>query len=191
MKIWKNVTIPEYSELYKVSNEGDVYSIRNHRCLKPKLSKVGYCRVGLSVNGKVKVVGIHRLVALAFIDNPQNKPTVNHINEIKTDNRVENLEWATNKEQNIHGTRIERAKRNTNYKARNIDYKSVADKHDYTRLDMCGRKKTSVYKDGIFIKTFNSQKEAAEFTKVSMAKVSECVNGKIKRCKGFQFRLCS
>lgn len=191
MKKWKNVTIPEFSELYMVSNEGDVYSVRSGKCLKPKKSKAGYYRVGLAKDGKVKSVSIHRLVALAFVDNPLNKPTVNHINEIKTDNRAENLEWATNKEQNIHGTRIERARKHTNYKARGIDYKQVAAKHDYNRPDMCGRKRTAVYKDGILLKIFESQKQASDFTGISQGKLSECINGKNKFCKGYEFRVCS
>ena len=94
---WK--TIQGYEGLYSVSNRGRVYSYRSKRCLKPAHTKAGYHCVHLADKGKVSVMFIHRLVALAFIPNPQDKPTVNHINEIKTDNRVENLEWATNHEQ--------------------------------------------------------------------------------------------
>lgn len=191
MKIWKKVTIPEFSELYLISNDGDVYSVRSGKCLKPKKSKKGYYRIGLAKGGKVKNISIHRLVALAFINNPLNKPTVNHINEIKSDNRVENLEWATSKEQNMHGTRIERARKHTNYKERKIDYKQVAANHDYSRLDMCNRKETQAYKNGVFIGKFNTQKEAAEYCGVSKGKVSQCVNGQRKQTKGYEFRSTS
>ena len=106
MEMWKGV--PGYEGLYRVSDQGRVYSVRNEIVLKPVNSK-GYCVVTLSDHGKAKLAKVHRLVAMAFIPNPENKPTVNHRNEIKTDNRACNLEWATNAEQNAHGTRLQRA----------------------------------------------------------------------------------
>lgn len=75
---------------------------RKGRILKPALDKYGYHRVTFSYNGKRKSYSVHRLVATAFIPNPENKPTVNHKNGIKTDNSIENLEWATQSEQKRH-----------------------------------------------------------------------------------------
>ena len=182
---WRDCSI--YPEWYSVSSDGQVLSKRSGKCLKPKKSKTGYLRVVLSYRGETKTCFIHRLVALAFIPNPENKLTVNHKDEIKTNNCVENLEWATNKEQNVYGTRLERARKNTNYKARNIDYFVVASKHDYTLQKMCNRKKVKVIKDGKEW-IFNSQKQASEFTNVSKGKVSQCVLGNKKSCKGFVFQ---
>ena len=70
--------------------------------LKPSLNKKGYLRVYLSVNSKKYTKSVHRIVAETFIDNPLNKNTVNHINGIKTDNSIYNLEWATNLENMQH-----------------------------------------------------------------------------------------
>lgn len=75
---------------------------RKGRFLKPVKDKYGYLRITVSKNGTRKSFFVHRLVAQAYIPNPENKPTINHINGIKTDNRVENLEWATHKEQKTH-----------------------------------------------------------------------------------------
>lgn len=98
------VEIKGYDSKYYVSNLGRVKSVkyRRPRILKPRLDNHGYYRVAL-VNGKrIKECKIHRLVAEAFIENPYNKPTVNHIDGNKRNNRVENLEWATSKEQMEH-----------------------------------------------------------------------------------------
>ena len=99
----------------KVSDNGDVYTLdhknirkngridnRKGKKLKPCKDKYGYYKVILTNNGVRKEFTIHRLVAKAFIPNPENKPTVNHKNGIKTDNNVNNLEWATIKENQIH-----------------------------------------------------------------------------------------
>lgn len=185
---WRNVTLELYADAYAVSSIGRVKNLRTGRILKPTPTRVGYYRVGLSVGGVLKYYFVHRLVALAFIPNPLGKPTVNHINEIKTDNRIENLEWATNAEQNVHGTRIQRAVMHTDWKNRGIDYASVAAHHDYTQDHMCGRKKTIAYKDGVELGEFRSQAEAAKWCGVSATRVSMCAKGLIKSVFGFSFR---
>lgn len=99
----------------KVSDNGDIYSLphkmirsngridnRRGRKIKPATDRYGYYRVAFSHRGKRINMYAHRLVAMAFIPNPENKETVNHINGNKTDNRACNLEWATQKEQKLH-----------------------------------------------------------------------------------------
>jgi hypothetical protein len=86
---------------YKIDKLGNVYGLSNNK-LKPATDKKGYLRVGLMINKKLQTKKVHRLVAQAFIENPQNKPCVNHINCVKSDNRVLNLEWCTHKENTQH-----------------------------------------------------------------------------------------
>ena len=102
---WKQI---QGYENYEVSNEGQVRNRKTGKVLKPQKNNSGYLLVGLRKNGKQKWYSVHRLVAQAFIPNPHNKPTVNHIDENKENNNVSNLEWMTYAEQNEHGTRIER-----------------------------------------------------------------------------------
>ena len=95
---------------YLVASHGRVLSLKGNKIreLKPRKGKDGYMRVVLCKNGKRYDKLVHRLVAQAFIPNPENKPEVNHINEIKTDNRAENLEWMTCKENINYGSCIKR-----------------------------------------------------------------------------------
>lgn len=94
-EIWK--PIEGWEGLYEVSNLGNVKSFckGKERFLRPSKKKNGYLQVVLQDNGRKGFFTIHRLVAAAFIPNPNNLPTVNHIDENKENNRVDNLEWMT------------------------------------------------------------------------------------------------
>lgn len=110
MEQWKQIIIDGEKWNYEVSNCGNV---RNSQglVLKPRLTKNGYLQVGINKNGKRKVVYVHRLVAIAFIPNPNELPEVNHMSEVKTDNSVENLEWISHVDNMNHGTLQERQKK--------------------------------------------------------------------------------
>lgn len=122
-EIWKDIS--QFEGLYQISSLGNVKSLarivdnRYKKCekiLKPFLNKQGYLYVILCKNGKITDKRINRLVAEAFIPNPSNKAYVNHKNEIKTDNSVENLEWVTPKENSNYSVKqIKQYTKNNEY----------------------------------------------------------------------------
>ena len=124
MEEWRDIR--DFEGMYQVSNRGRVRSLdridaRNRRIkgriLAAKYGATGnYQQVCLCKDGVHHYIAIHRLVAEAFIPNPENKPTVNHIDENKQNNNIENLEWATYMENAHHGTRIQRCYANRDYK---------------------------------------------------------------------------
>ena len=105
-EIWR--TISGYDNEYEVSNIGNVRFDKKY--ILPTHTNGRYITVNVRKNGKHISAFVHRLVAIAFIPNKHFLPEVNHINEIKTDNRVENLEWCTHKYNCNYGTRIQRIK---------------------------------------------------------------------------------
>lgn len=101
--------IKNYEGLYAVTEEGEVWSYKSQKYLKGSPNSKGYLRVNLYKDNVMKTCYVHRLVAEAFIPNPDNLPEINHISENKSDNRKENLEWCSKEYNLTYGTRIERA----------------------------------------------------------------------------------
>ena len=130
-EVWKDIT--GYEGLYMISDKGNVYSVDRKdsmgrkwggRTLKPRYDKDGYNEVVLCKNGMMYYKRLHRLVAEAFIPNPNGLPQVNHKDEVKDNNHVENLEWCTRKYNVNFGTAIERRVQAQSKKVRAVNIKT-------------------------------------------------------------------
>ena len=175
-EIWKDII--GYEGLYQVSNMGDIKSLRLYKdkILKTSLSTSGYTQIGLH-NSTTKTCQVHRLVAIAFIDNQENKKWVNHKNGIKTDNRVINLEWATPSENHLHSFR-ELGRQSVKY----WTGKSGKD-HNLSKAVL----KYSL--DGEFIHEYGSMNQAFRETKVSVSQISLASRGIKSESGGFIWKL--
>ncbi len=159
---------------YKIDIEGNIYSEKRigsrGGILKQFLVK-GYYRVSLWKDGVLHQKQIHRLVAEAFIPNPKNKPQVNHINGIKTDNHIANLEWVTPKENSIHAFENNLSKSNSKGK---FGYESNRGK-EVIQLD----------KSGMELNRYGSLRDAERKTGIRTSSISLNINGKLKTAGGF------
>ena len=100
MEVWKDI---EGYPNYQISNKGRVWSVKRQIYMKPLIDTDGYHRIRITaINGKRKTEKIHRLVALAFVDNPEGKPEVDHIDRNRQNNCAENLRWVTHSENLRH-----------------------------------------------------------------------------------------
>ena len=168
-EIWKS--IPGYEGLYEVSNTGKVRSLfRYKKELKPSPITNGYLTVELWKNKHRKRIGIHRLVAMCFCKNPENKPYVNHLDETRDNNRADNLEWVTHIENCNYGTAVRRRLEHVNYSARQ---KSIP-VNQYTV-------------DGKFVAHWESISACAKHLGVHESCIRNVIRGKGKTCAGFLF----
>lgn len=140
-EIWKD--IEGYEGLYQVSNLGRVKRLKgkyrkSERILKQGINKQGYLLVCLCKDNTHKMGRVHRLVAQAFIPNSENKPQVNHIDEDKTNNNVDNIEWMTAKENNNHGSRNVRSAISKGTKIKAIDI-ATGECNEYYSIHECAR----------------------------------------------------
>lgn len=168
-EIWKPVA--GYEGLYEVSSEGNVRSLKSGRwrnrrkILTPRKIDNGYHLVALCKDGAGKQMYVHRLVAQAFIPNPNNLETVNHKDEVKTNNNVSNLEWMTQKD-------------NINYGSHNRRVAEAKSK-PVQMLDKA---------TGEMLATFPSMTEARRVTGIAQSSIYKCCRGKLKSAGGFRWQ---
>ena len=165
MEQWKEIA--GYEGLYEVSDLGRVKSLwyGKEKILKPHKNTDGYLRVNLCKDGKAKHSKVHRLVAEAFIPNTQGLETVNHKDEVKTNNVASNLEWMSQKDNNNYGTRNKRIGEAFSKQVQMFD--------KYT---------------GELLATFPSICEAWRVTGIYQSHISECCNGKQKSAGGYVWK---
>lgn len=189
MELWKDVE--GFGDMYQVSNKGRVKSldravkqrngsvqIKRGRVMSQTKNHKGYPLISFSKDNKRYSRAVHRLVAIAFVENPEGKPQVNHIDGDKTNNNSDNLEWVTASENVVHALEsglmtpcIKNAKRASNI-AREVNKK---------RVSQYGL-------DGLYIETFESLIEAERKTNVSRKRISEAVRGRQKTAGGYVWK---
>lgn len=185
-EIWKD--IKDYKGLYQISNHGNVKSLtRKVRCkngkfriirekiLTPIITRNGYLIVNLWKSNFQKAHLIHRLVAEAFIPNPESKPEVNHKDGNKHNNHVTNLEWNTRPENTIHSYKM-KLRENQKKKISNMNKKLKSKKVAQYDLNMN------------LIKIFPSASEAARHYNYSQSAISECCRGTRRKIYNYIWR---
>lgn len=210
-EVWKPIVTDEedYTGLYEVSNLGRVRSLdrevwngkvwytKEGRILKIFKDGNGYFNVALHKDNKRKYYGVHRLVAFAFIPNPENKPYIDHINTIKTKNEVWNLRWVTPSENMSNPLTREKldGENNPMYGKKHSEEtkKKISETQKGRTFSEETRRKLSEAssKKVICIETgqvFNSLNEASEHIGVHKSNISKCVRGINKTCKGYHWK---
>lgn len=159
MEQWK--AIDWTNGKYEVSNLGNVRRVGSDKNMSQRVGKRGYSRLNIDVSGKKRTVTVHRLVASAFIENPNNLPQVNHKDENKLNNSADNLEWCDQQYNRCYGTAIERGAAN---RKKPVNQFTI---------------------DGEFVCRHASQLDAGASIGVSPTCIGDCCLGKRKSSGGF------
>ena len=160
-----------------VSNTGKIWSVKRQKLLKPKIDKYGYKAVLLWVDYDTKIyTTVHRLVAKAFCENPNNYNVVNHKDLNKLNNNADNLEWCTNKY-------------NVQHWYKNDENAPVCLKVYQCHSCEANRHTLKVWKNGKYIGEYNSKKECAKALNISEKTIYNSIRSKYKNRQGYVFEL--
>jgi len=178
-EFWK--PIPNYEGLYEISNTGKIKRLAriaiyengsqhqyNECIMTPSINKDGYYQIHLTKNKEQKTFTVHKLVALTFIPNPNNFLCINHKDENKLNNHIDNLEWCTREYNSSYGSKAKRAAENNPRKKQIV------------MCDLITQKE---------IKTFDSVREAARQTGISHSGISKVINGKGLSAGGYYWKI--
>lgn len=191
----KLYSIPQYEGLYEIDRNGNVYSLpkqegfyfrETYKKIATYIDYKGYKCCKLVLNGKVKIEKIHRLVAKVFIPNPENKPQVNHIDGDKLNNNINNLEWCTASENQIHavktGLRIPTSKMRSNGKDR------MKEIHKNNKHIHCKEIVQINKNNNEIIKVFPSIKSASEYVGTPDSNIISVLKGKSITAGGYKWK---
>lgn len=178
---WKDIV--GYENEYQINQFGEIRTLKDspklkkYDVLKPQKSKRnGYVYQMLYKNGKEKLLRVHRLVAMAFLPNPNNLPQVNHKDGNKQNNSVDNLEWCEQSDNMKHA-----------YK-NGLQIPSENQRKAIINTNKLKQKKVCQIKDSEIINTFSGISEASRQTKISISCISRCCNLKRKSTTGYEWR---
>ena len=153
-----------FEDSYLISDLGNIWSLRRHRLLRVRKSTRGYGQVNLCKEGRMVTQRVHRLVASHFLPNPLSLPEINHLNENKLDNRVENLEWCDRSRNVNFGERTEKQKAKVSIPV--VQFSISGDQ----------------------IAAYPSIRQAARELKLNRHAISECCRGKRKTLGGYKWK---
>lgn len=162
MEVWKDVV--GYEGLYKISNKGRIISCGTGNYMKLSKDSKRYITCGLTKDKKQLMHRVHRLVAMAFIPNPNNYPQVNHKDENKSNNCVENLEWCTDDYNRHYGKTVERTAK---AHQKQVDQYSI---------------------NGEFLKTWDGINVAADTLHLSRPHITDCCKGRLNQTGGYVWK---
>lgn len=151
----------KFEENYAISNFGNIKNTKTNKILKTRVNHKGYLKTNISINGKLKTVFPHRLVGKMFIYNPNELPMINHKDECKTNNHINNLEWCDNKYNCNYGKAQERKAQKIRKKVYQYDLK------------------------GNLLKVYISTTEAAKKVNGNDSGICRACNGKLKTYRGY------
>lgn len=171
-------------EDYTIDETGNVFSIRKNKYLKQTINRNGYCKVTLQKDKYRKMFSVHRLVAQAYLKNYSNTLQVNHINGIKTDNRVENLEMVTAKENMQKAFEIGLFDKCKEIQRKNA-IKNNLGKYHILASESAKKRVAKYDKNNNLIQVYNSITEASRKNNINITSISYSANGKRKTGGGY------
>lgn len=184
-EVWKSLDFMGYPD-YEISTLGRVKSLNYRHTGKEKILKYGkgskgYLFVNLYKDGKRKLFRVHKLVSLAFIPNPLNLPQINHKDENKENNKVENLEWCTVIQNLNYGTRNERVSKSNKGKPKSEEHKQNLRKANSKPI-------LQFSLSGEFIREWDSATSASKELNIYQSNITNCCKSKLKTCGGFLWK---